>query len=230
MNIWTRDDDGVRRLFGIPVGGPWRSDSRIVLRSFEPENPSLLVPRAVGIGWDFNLGAVAVHLGLIRPDDSLPDLNEYVPETLRRGLVAAPWIGAGVASGMALGFVKADRVATSWSLGGKPNRYTDGVIATLITAGATRAAALYPRWVGKEDGADIAATAQAMGIQTVIIMANLAARKEIRRPGSRQPLAVVGAMLAPVVMGGVLVGTVKVALDGVSQSLTQGGKERQFGV
>ncbi|MDU7430109.1 MAG: hypothetical protein E7K76_04160, partial [Cutibacterium avidum] len=66
-------------------------------------------------------------------------------------------------------------------------------------------------------------------IQTVIIMANLAARKEIRRPGSRQPLAVVGAMLAPVVMGGVLVGTVKVALDGVAQALTQGGKARQFG-
>lgn len=23
MNIWTRDDDGVRRLFGIPIGAPW---------------------------------------------------------------------------------------------------------------------------------------------------------------------------------------------------------------
>lgn len=23
MNLWTRDDDGVRRLFGIPVGAPW---------------------------------------------------------------------------------------------------------------------------------------------------------------------------------------------------------------
>ena len=229
MNIWTRDDDGVRRLFGIPIGAPWGSGSRIALRGFEPENPHLLVPRAVGIGWDLNLGAVAVRLGLIRPDDSLPDLNEYVPEKLRRGLVAAPWVGAGLASSMTLGFVKADRVATSWSLGGKPNRYTGGVIATLITAGATTAAALYPRWVGKEDGADIAATAQALGILTVIGMANRAARKEIRRPGSRQPLAVVGAMLAPVVMGGVLVGTVKVALDGVAQSLAHGGKAGQSG-
>ena len=76
MNLWTRDDDGVRRLFGIPVGAPWGSGSRIALRGFEPENPHLLVPRAVGIGWDLNLGAVAVRLGLIRPDDSLPDLNE----------------------------------------------------------------------------------------------------------------------------------------------------------
>ena len=230
MNLWTRDDDGVRRLFGIPVGAPWGSGSRIALRGFEPENPHLLVPRAVGIGWDLNLGAVAVLLGLIRPDDSLPDLNEYVPEKLRRGLVAAPWIGAGVASGMALSFVKADRVATSWSLGGKPNHYMSGVAAALTTTGITTAAALYPRWVGKEDGADIAATAKALGILTVIGMATRAARKEIRRPASRQPLAVAGAVLAPVVMGGVLIGTVKVALDGVAQSLTQGGKARQFGV
>ena len=170
-----------------------------------------------------------MRLGLIRPDDSLPDLNEYVPETLRRGLVAAPWIGAGVASSMTLGFVKADRVATSWSLGGKPNHYMSGVAAALTTTGITTAAALYPRWVGKEDGADIAATAQALGILTVIGMANRAARKEIRRPGSRQPLAVAGAVLAPVVIGGVLIGTVKVALDGVAQSLAHGGKAGQSG-
>lgn len=229
MNLWTRDDDGVRRLFGIPVGAPWGSGSRIALRGFEPENPHLLVPRAVGIGWDLNLGAVAVRLGLIRPDDSLPDLNEYVPEKLRRGLVAAPWVGAGLASSMTLGFVKADRVATSWSLGGKPNHYMSGVVAALTTTGITTAAALYPRWVGKEDGADIAATAQALGILTVIGMANRAARKEIRRPASRQPLAVAGAVLAPVVIGGVLIGTVKVALDGVAQSLAHGGKAGQSG-
>ncbi|MDO4412321.1 DUF5808 domain-containing protein [Cutibacterium sp.] len=221
MKIWSRDDEGVRRLFGIPVGTPWGKDPRIALRSFEPENPSLLVPRAVGIGWDLNLGAVAVRMGLIRPDDSLPDLNEYVPENLRRGLVIAPWVGAGLASAAALGFVKADRVATSWSFGGKPRTYMGGVAAALTITGVATVAALYPRWVGKDDGADIAATAQALGIQTAVIMANLAASKEIRHPGRRQPLAVIGAALAPVVMGGVLVGTVKVALDAVAVSLTR---------
>ncbi|WP_248631025.1 DUF5808 domain-containing protein [Corynebacterium glucuronolyticum] len=46
--------------------------------AFDPENPNWLVPRRVGVGWDLNLGKLAVKAGLVRPDDSLPDLQEHI--------------------------------------------------------------------------------------------------------------------------------------------------------
>ncbi|MDY5839286.1 MAG: DUF5808 domain-containing protein [Corynebacterium camporealensis] len=49
----------------LPIGLPWKRE--LSLRSFEPENPKLFVPRRFGIGWDLNFGAVAAKLGIIRP-------------------------------------------------------------------------------------------------------------------------------------------------------------------
>nr|NLD40654.1 hypothetical protein [Actinomycetales bacterium] len=37
--------------------------------TFDPADQRLLVPRALGFGWDLNMGAVATVLGLLRPDD-----------------------------------------------------------------------------------------------------------------------------------------------------------------
>lgn len=48
------------------------------LRVFDPESPRLFVPRSFGWGWELNLGAVAAKLGLIRPDDTVEDLEAYI--------------------------------------------------------------------------------------------------------------------------------------------------------
>ena len=54
------DNDGARRIFGVPVSLPGMSEARAHLRGFEPENPDLFVPRAFGAGWSLNVGALAV--------------------------------------------------------------------------------------------------------------------------------------------------------------------------
>ncbi len=59
------------RLFGIPVN--WSVDATWWRRLFDPSDTRLLVPKAFGWGYSVNLGAAAVRLGLLRPDDIGPD-------------------------------------------------------------------------------------------------------------------------------------------------------------
>lgn len=88
------------RVLGVPMGLKGLTSYEARLSQFEPENPKLLIPRNVGIGWDVNFGTVAVRLGLIRPDDSLPDLEKYIPESTRTALTVAPLAGAVAVAGM----------------------------------------------------------------------------------------------------------------------------------
>ncbi|MDU4245035.1 MAG: DUF5808 domain-containing protein, partial [Varibaculum cambriense] len=83
MKWFGKDAEGQARVLGMPVSGLWLGRSDAALDGFEPENPRLFIPRKYGLGWDINLGAVGVRLGLIRPDDSLPDLANYVPTRLK---------------------------------------------------------------------------------------------------------------------------------------------------
>lgn len=57
------------RLLGIPFDVRVPTASRIAERWWDPANPHIFVPRVFGMGWDVNFGAVAVSLGLMRPDD-----------------------------------------------------------------------------------------------------------------------------------------------------------------
>ena len=61
-------------------------------------HPALPVPLSAGIGWDLNTGAVAVRLGLIRPDDSLPDLEAHIPGAVARALAPGVAVSAGLAA------------------------------------------------------------------------------------------------------------------------------------
>lgn len=60
-NFYEREQDGTIRIFGVAVHSP-----QTQFKIFEPENPALFIPRTWGIGWDLNVGAVAVKLGLVR--------------------------------------------------------------------------------------------------------------------------------------------------------------------
>lgn len=75
-------------FLGIPLSTTL--DDEAFLRTFEPENPALFVRKTLGVGWDLNVGALAVKLGLIRPDDSLGDLREYISPQVAKLLSAAP--------------------------------------------------------------------------------------------------------------------------------------------
>ena len=67
------------RLLGVPFAA-----SRSPL--WNPGDPHLLLPRRFGLGWTLNLGAVAVKLGWLRPDDADLDVLSAAP--------LAAWVGS----------------------------------------------------------------------------------------------------------------------------------------
>ena len=63
--------DGSRLVgtwWGIPYDLRPPTGERIRRSMWNPADPHLLRPRAFGVGWDLNVGALAVRLGLIEPD------------------------------------------------------------------------------------------------------------------------------------------------------------------
>lgn len=82
-----------RRLLGAPVEFRGPFDASVRSRMWNPADPSIFVPHQFGIGWSVNFGAVAVRLGLIRPDDAGEDVIEAIPDAAlaaprQTGLVA----------------------------------------------------------------------------------------------------------------------------------------------
>lgn len=57
-----------RTIAGMPNSFT-RGIGRRMAGTFNPTDERLLVPRVLGAGWTLNMGAVAVRLGLLRPDD-----------------------------------------------------------------------------------------------------------------------------------------------------------------
>lgn len=119
---------------GLPV--EWRPDRESVrLRMFNPEDSRLFVPRLFGAGWDVNLGAVAVRLGLLRPDDTLADLAGYVPQHTATALRVLPWIGAASAVATAArGWRAASRFPTNWDATFRPSSFGPPLLALGIPA------------------------------------------------------------------------------------------------
>ncbi|QQS00568.1 MAG: hypothetical protein IPK37_17375 [Austwickia sp.] len=90
---------------------------RVRARVWDPTNPALLVPRLVGGGWTVNLGALAVRLGLLRPDDYDADVLPHIPRAATGAAHAVPVVLAtGTCAALAASWRRLpDRVPTSWS-------------------------------------------------------------------------------------------------------------------
>ncbi len=259
MKLWMQDEDGVRRLFGMPVGIPFDTDPEVLLRGFEPENPKLWVPRTVGAGWNLNLGTVAVKLGLLRPDDSIPGLDTYFPQGIRHFFQWAPWAGAAAGASTALMLKDFPRVASNWSLSAHARRYMPGWASAALSTGVAVGTPVLLRLIsragaqkapqeaaselnGQEptsaaghnaaansssnregghqaSGIDAVAAAQCVGLQALVTVANVAAYREAKNPGSSQPLLFGGLFAAPAITGGILVTAVRAALKEVERDL-----------
>ena len=218
--------------------------SQVFSRTFEPENPNLLVPRQFGIGWDLNFGALAVKAGWIRPDDSLPDLAEHTPDPVVKALRFAPVVGAALVVAAALNAARYDRLPRQWTFTGRPKRW-GGRLATLVpplilsTGGALAAAR-------SKDTETLAPTAaRILGLQTVALTQLIAGSRAAKAnattsystansllglgrgtargaAAARQPLAALSALVVPAVATAVLVGTVRASLGNIQHTL--GGK------
>ena len=183
----------VRRVLGVPVALSPRGLSERAARSFSPADP-VLVPRTYGIGWDLNLGALAVRAGLAHPDDLDDDLSLGPAQTA--ALSAAPAL-------LALGVAAAGAPRAGRS-GGDP--------AVGPTNGRGRAAALLPpvlvaTALGATDVLRGAPLPQRLGhAVTSLLLTGVGAAGALQRsPGPSAPasrLAQAGAVAAGAVLAG----------------------------
>lgn len=112
------------RILGIPVETRALTEPRVVARVWDPANPALFVPRLVGAGWTVNLGALAVRLGLLRPDDYDADAVAHIPPAVRAAAKAVPLaVSAATCAAIAACWHRLpERIPTSWSATGRVQR------------------------------------------------------------------------------------------------------------
>lgn len=67
------------RVLGMPYDFRGASAERVGERIWNPADPRIFTPRLFGVGWTINFGAVAVRIGLIRPDDSGDEAFHRIP-------------------------------------------------------------------------------------------------------------------------------------------------------
>lgn len=220
-------DDGVRRILGIPVSLSGLTNANARHRAFEPENPNLLVPRTVGIGWDLNIGAIAVRLGLLRPDDSVPDLVDHIPPATVNALRIGPLAGATAVTIAGVCVARRfDRLPTNWGVTFRPTSWGSGVAAMSFPVGLSVGAGLWAELAARRSSsahasssAAVTASAQALGLQVMSLALIAAAARQAQNPQSSRLLPAVGIIAAPTVTTGVLVTTVRSALGRLDRRL-----------
>ena len=231
MKWFGKDAEGQARVLGMPVSGLWLGRSDAALDGFEPENPRLFIPRKYGLGWDVNLGAVGVRLGLIRPDDSLPDLANYVPTRLKRGIRLTTIAGGVGVAFLAVLVSRKEQVLLQRSTRGGSERFITGRQAVLAPVVLTTVAALAPQVFRRddsesEDAVRLANQADLLGVEAMSI-AWLAA---MRRAGDKQEmtrrLMVPIVALWPLVAGACQLAYVKTALGQLEAKLHESKENR----
>jgi len=126
------------RLFGVPYDVRPLTAERVASTWWDPMNTRVFVPRLWGLGWTVNFGAVAVRLGLVRPDD------EDVPfaEVPGRWLLLAVAFPLTIAAALAVlvAFYQAGlpaQVATHYAPNGVPDGFSSKGVALLLPVGMT---------------------------------------------------------------------------------------------
>jgi len=98
--------------------------------TFDPSDPHVVVPHVFGIGWALNMGAVAVRLGLLNPDDLDDELLDEAVDGPGRWARAMAWTAAGTLT-----------VAAGASVSGRRRRGLTGRAAWADVPGAVGVAA-----------------------------------------------------------------------------------------
>jgi len=121
------------RFLAVPYDMRTPSSQRFASRRWDPVDRRILVPKALGVGWTVNLGALAVLTHLVHPDDEDVPFGAVPPR-----IVAATLVFPLVAS-VAFAALAAEnwshlpaRVPTHWSLSGKADDYGSRVSTLLL--------------------------------------------------------------------------------------------------
>ncbi len=200
-------DEPHLRVLGLPVETRGPVSAKVRSRTWNPESPRLVVPRLLGVGWTLNLGALAVRLRLIRPDDATNEVLDQIPERSVRTAQLAPLLVAGATAGaLALMWKKMpDRVASGFDAFGRQNR-TSSKISMLgsLMLGVAPAIWALRRQTSTEDR--LVSAASATTLATVSASAVAASLLSARGPRGRWGLLVpAGALLGIAASLGVIV-------------------------
>ena len=203
-----------------PEGGPGRRNrsdrwtsglrlrgmlTRIAQTWWRPSDQRIFLPRAVGLGWDVNLGAVAVRLKLIEPDaEAVPFTS--TPDAAFRAAVVVPALlaGATVLHYLVRGGNLPQRLPSHWGLAGRPDRWVSKERAAATDIALTAGAVALAAWSA---GADRPGPTRAGATAAATTAATLGACLTVIRPtrgGAWVPAALLGAF--GVGVGGVLLG------------------------
>ncbi|MBI4898954.1 MAG: hypothetical protein HY829_00590 [Actinobacteria bacterium] len=139
LDAYATDEEGeAPTVFGVPWETRGPTDPAVRSRIWDPADPRVLVPRMFGLGWTVNLGAVAVQLGLIRPDDWDDESLDAVDPELLTLLRFAPVVWAVVAVALSVRtWRRGLPVPTHWGRGGTPDRWSSPPAALVPAAIAT---------------------------------------------------------------------------------------------
>ncbi|WP_124039041.1 hypothetical protein [Neoactinobaculum massilliense] len=229
MKLFSRDP---LTFFGIPVGVDAVVDPTVDLGLFQPENPSLLVPRTLGAGWDLNVGALAVKLGLIRPDDSLEDLEEYIPARTGRVLAVAPWAGAAVVAVVACMVGSSSKqLPKGWTPTIRPKAAASSWSSLLPAVLGSAGLAAWNGW-RRSSSQRVDAPGSALAVATDAAMASDLVARCLAAHGSTRSarlLAFITPAIVPVILTGTLVGTVKSALTNLDHQLRKASVQNPMG-
>lgn len=126
------------RVFGVPFDTRGATDAGVRGRIWAPSEPRILVPRLLGLGWTVNLGALAVRLGLLRPDDWDDETLDAADPRLLIALRYAPALWAVVSVAISFRtYRRGEPVPTQWSGWGRPEGWSEPSAALLPAALAT---------------------------------------------------------------------------------------------
>ncbi len=173
--------DGSRLVgtwWGIPYDLRPPTGERIRRSMWNPADPHLLRPRAFGVGWDLNVGALAVRLGLIEPDAEDVPFTSVPPQAYRVAAALPLALSAAVVAHYVVrGRSLADSLPRHWSAAGRPDAWTSKRAAAstdlLVAAGAGAfgLTALSPRRPGAERAGRLAVATGAAGGAAAITVA-----------------------------------------------------------
>ena len=211
------------------------------LKFFDPADPALFVPRRFGAGIAVNTGAVAVKLGLLRPDDDLADTAPYLDRKSIDFLRFSPVVPLAVilAAGWRTRRDTANRYPIKWNWTTRPTKFAPAwialgipaVIATVCTASSlfpaqpehhtgqpepAPAATAHPR-----AGVDVSRYTIALGQSVMCAGIALAALKSARIPDKPNPGVLAAVAAGPVAATTATVWAVRRALNSIAATLAE---------
>jgi hypothetical protein len=165
---------GTGRLLGAPYDlRVARSSGRYASRSWNPLDRRVVVPKAVGIGWTINFGALAVRTHLVSPDDEDIPFGA-VPPRIVVATLAAPL--AALAAFVVLAALSwADlpaQVPMHWGISGHADGYGSRgtyLVFLSLLAGVPVAAAVWVHLRRRQPFTRVAASALSLSFTTLAL-------------------------------------------------------------